>query len=114
MMRVLAIEGAKHGIKVNAVAPGAVTRMTPDGIVPDPSKLSAAQVAPVVAVLAHESCPVTGEIFRAAGGRVARIFIGITSGIREPDLTPELVLEQFGAICDLSTFDVPATAGDVG
>lgn len=112
LTRVLAIEGSKYDIKVNAVAPGAVTRMTPDGVVPDPSSLAPDQVAPVVTYLASESCTVNGEIFRAAGGHVARLFVGITAGYVNPGLTAEDVRDHVEAIRDTSAFVVPATALD--
>jgi NAD(P)-dependent dehydrogenase (short-subunit alcohol dehydrogenase family) len=110
LTRVLAIEGAKFDIKVNAVAPGAVTRMTPDGVVPDPAALAPERVAPVVTYLAHESCAVTGEVLRASGGHVARVFIGVTSGYRSDDLTAEDVRDQMDAICDTAAFTVPRSA----
>ena len=37
-------------------------------------------VAPMVAFLAHETCPVSGEIYAAGFGRFARIFIASTEG----------------------------------
>ena len=41
-------------------------------------------VAPMAAFLAHESCPVTGEIYAAGAGRFARIFIASTPGYVHP------------------------------
>jgi hypothetical protein len=37
-------------------------------------------VAPMVAYLAHESCPVSGEIYTAGAGRFARLFLACTAG----------------------------------
>ena len=37
-------------------------------------------VAPMAAFLAHEACPVSGEIYAAGAGRFARIFIASTEG----------------------------------
>ena len=37
-------------------------------------------VAPMVAFLAHEDCPVSGEIYAAGAGRFARLFIASTEG----------------------------------
>ena len=39
-------------------------------------------VAPLVAFLAHETCPVSGEIYTAGGGRFARVFIADDRGLR--------------------------------
>jgi hypothetical protein len=55
-------------------------------------------VAPVVAVLAHEACPVSGEVVLAAGGRIARVFTAQTRGVYRPDLTPESVLTELPAL----------------
>jgi NAD(P)-dependent dehydrogenase (short-subunit alcohol dehydrogenase family) len=110
LTRVLAIEGARYDIKVNAVAPGAATRMTPDGLVLDPSALAPGQVAPVVTYLAHEACGASGEVFRASGGHVARVFVGITAGYRNPGLTAEDVRDQLELIRDTSAFAVPGSA----
>ena len=41
-------------------------------------------VAPMVAFLAHESCPVSGEIYAAGAGRFARIFLASTEGYVQP------------------------------
>jgi NAD(P)-dependent dehydrogenase (short-subunit alcohol dehydrogenase family) len=110
--RNLAVAGAAHGIKVNAVAPGAGTRMldeAADALPPGtveymkeamPPRL----VAPVAAYLAHESCSITGEVLNAAGGGVNRLVVGNTTGIVDPELTPETVadrLDEILAIGDL-------------
>ena len=39
-------------------------------------------VAPMVAYLAHEDCPVSGEIYTAGAGRFARLFIALDRGLR--------------------------------
>ena len=76
LTRVLAVEGAKNNIKVNAIAPVAKTRMTEELFGAGGDKLSPELVTPVVTYLAHEDCPVTGEVYSVGGGRVARIFVG--------------------------------------
>ncbi len=114
-MNVLAIEGANYDIKVNAIAPVASTRMTQELLGPMVDKFQPALVSPVVAYLASEACPVTGEIYSVAGGTVSRIFIGLTQGwIKHPDtagpLTPEDVEENFAAIRDAGGYIVPANS----
>ena len=42
-------------------------------------------VAPMAAFLAHEDCPVSGEIYAAGAGRFARIFIASTEGYVQRD-----------------------------
>jgi NAD(P)-dependent dehydrogenase (short-subunit alcohol dehydrogenase family) len=112
LTRVLAAEGARHNIKVNAIAPVARTRMTEELLGAMAERLDPALVSPIVAWLAHEDCPVTGEIYSAAGGRIARMFIGLTEGYYNPKLTVEDVRDQFDRIRDESGYIVPSGPGD--
>jgi NAD(P)-dependent dehydrogenase (short-subunit alcohol dehydrogenase family) len=108
MTRVLAIEGGPHGIRVNAIAPMARTRMT-DGLLGDMHDwLDPELVAPVAAWLAHERCSVTGEVFTVGGGRVGRVFVGVTPGFFKPDLTIEDVDAHLDEIRDEAGYVVPA------
>ena len=50
----------------------------------EPPQMSPELVAPMVAFLAHEACPVSGEIYAAGAGRFARIFIASTEGYVQP------------------------------
>ncbi len=67
-------------------------------------------VAPMVAFLAHEDCPVSGEIYAAGAGRFARIFIASTEGYvhATPEPTIEDVAGHWAAINDESGYYVPA------
>jgi NAD(P)-dependent dehydrogenase (short-subunit alcohol dehydrogenase family) len=112
LTRVLAAEGAKYNIKVNALAPVARTRMTEDILGPLADKLDPATVSPIVAWLVHEDCPVTGEIYSAAGGRIARFFIGLTEGYYSEHLTAEEVRDNFDKIRDETGYIVPSGPGD--
>jgi len=91
LTRVLALEGAGHGIMVNAIAPIASTRMTEDLLGDLAAKVSPESVSPLVAYLAHEQCSVNGHIYSVAGGRIARIFVGETRGVVLPENTAEAV-----------------------
>jgi NAD(P)-dependent dehydrogenase (short-subunit alcohol dehydrogenase family) len=107
MTRVLAIEGGPHGIRVNAIAPMARTRMT-DGLLGDMHDwLDPELVAPVAAWLAHERCSVTGEVFTVGGGRVGRVFVAVTPGYFKPDLTIEDVDAHLDEIRDEAGYLVP-------
>jgi hypothetical protein len=55
---------------------------------------------------------VTGEIYTIGGGRVARVFVGVTSGIVDPELTAETVRDRFQDIRDLEAYEVPANANE--
>jgi len=102
LSNVAAIEGADEGVKCNVIVPAAVTRMA-DGI--DTSAyppMGADLVAPVVGWLAHETCSVTGEMFVALAGRVARAVLTETPGVYRPSWSIEEVGEHIEAIRDTS------------
>lgn len=77
LTRSTAVAGAEHNIKINAIAPAAATRMGGDV---DDKRMVPELVAPMVALLASDECPVTGEIYTAGGGRFARLFLASTEG----------------------------------
>ncbi len=111
--RVLAAEGAKYGIKANAVAPVARTRMTEDILGPMADALNPELVTPLVVWLAHPECATTGCVYSAAGGTVARYFIGLTQGVhRGADITVESVRDDWEAINDETGYIVPSGPGD--
>ena len=112
LTRVLAAEGAKANIKVNALAPIARTRMTEELLGGLAEKLDPKLVSPIVAWLVHEDCPVTGEIYSAAGGRIARFFVGLTEGYYNPELTLEDVRDHFAQIRNEEGYIVPTGPGD--
>jgi NAD(P)-dependent dehydrogenase (short-subunit alcohol dehydrogenase family) len=113
--RVLANEGKRNNIKANAIAPVARTRMTEELLGGFGEKLDPALVTPVVVYLAHEDCPVTGEVYSAAGGVVARYFIGLTEGYYKADLTVEDVRDNFEQIRDETGYIVPEDpSGELG
>jgi NAD(P)-dependent dehydrogenase (short-subunit alcohol dehydrogenase family) len=105
--RVLAVEGAKYNIKANAIAPLALTRMTESLMGGLGDKLDPGLVSPLVAFLAHEDCPVTGQTFSVGGGRVAHVFIAETQGYHHADLSLEDVRDNWGTITDQSGYAVP-------
>jgi len=98
LTRVLALEGAGHGIKVNAIAPIASTRMTEDILGELATKVSPESVSPIVAYLAHEDCSVNGNIYSVAGGRVARIVVVETPGVVLPEITAESFRDHLSVI----------------
>jgi NAD(P)-dependent dehydrogenase (short-subunit alcohol dehydrogenase family) len=74
-------ELSRYGIRVNAIAPAARTRMTEStpglsDIVQPPAEPGAfdlwdpANISPLVAYLATEECPLSGKVFFVQGGKV--------------------------------------------
>jgi NAD(P)-dependent dehydrogenase (short-subunit alcohol dehydrogenase family) len=96
LANVTALEGAAEGVRCNVIVPAAVTRMA-DGI--DTSAyppMGTELVAPVVGWLAHESCSVSGELFVALAGRVARAVVAESPGVWRSSWT----IEDVGAHLD--------------
>ncbi|HUB71571.1 MAG TPA: SDR family oxidoreductase [Acidimicrobiales bacterium] len=100
LTRVLAHEGSRVNIRVNAIAPLARTRMT-EGLFGELEDLLApASITAVVAYLAHESCELNGCVYSVAGGRVARIFMAETQGVLLPSPTAEAFRDSLQAVDD--------------
>ena len=110
--RVLGVEGARFNIKANAIAPLAMSRMTEDLLGALKDKLAPELVSPLVAFLAHEECPVSGQLFSVGGGRVAHVFLGETNGYYSPTLTPEDVQNNWETITARDNFSVPNNLGE--
>ena len=103
LANVAALEGAPDGVTCNVIVPAAVTRMA-EGI--DTSAyppMGAELVAPVVGWLSHESCSVTGELYVALAGRVARAVIAESPGVYRPSWTVEDVAENLDQIRSMQT-----------
>jgi NAD(P)-dependent dehydrogenase (short-subunit alcohol dehydrogenase family) len=122
LTRHLANRGKAANIRVNAIAPIAYTaaaRHATQGRVADPTgrmrwireQCSPERAAPVAAYLVHDDCAVTGEVWRAAGGHVARIFVAETPGYDAEDLQPEDVRDNIDRIRDETGYTVPVSSG---
>jgi NAD(P)-dependent dehydrogenase (short-subunit alcohol dehydrogenase family) len=76
LTRTLALEGARAGVRVNAIAPLARSQMTEDVLPPEVlERLDPAWVSPLVGWLADPACTLTGQIWSVAGGRYARVAV---------------------------------------
>jgi NAD(P)-dependent dehydrogenase (short-subunit alcohol dehydrogenase family) len=113
LTRGMALDGRRHGVHVNAVAPRGTTRAHDRKVLAavfeQPEESFAAEfftamrpelVAPVVAYLAHPRCVLDGEVLVAGSGQVRRLVVAETAGIVVPELTPEAVAGQLDAILD--------------
>jgi NAD(P)-dependent dehydrogenase (short-subunit alcohol dehydrogenase family) len=59
-----------------------------------------ANIAPLVALLVHPSCPAQGEAIQVGGGRCARVMLTTTEGWQSPDTmqTPEDILAHWDEV----------------
>ncbi|OGO10467.1 MAG: short-chain dehydrogenase, partial [Chloroflexi bacterium RBG_13_66_10] len=107
LMNTLKLEGEKNGIKVNTVAPLAVTRLT-EGLLPEEmrGRLKAEAVAPLVMVLCSEECVETGRVYSAGMGHYGRAAIltgpGVTLAEGNQLPTPEEIVASWEKIVSLS------------
>lgn len=106
LTRALAMDAEEVGIRVNAVAPAAVTRFmrsggAATGILDWAEKaLDPALVAPIVTYLAHESCTLNGQVLGGGGGQVGAWMLGETTGIIDRGLTPEMIRDGMAQLFD--------------
>ncbi|KAA0118794.1 SDR family NAD(P)-dependent oxidoreductase [Mycolicibacterium sp. P9-22] len=100
LTNVVALEGAAEGVTCNAIIPGAVTRMAEGLDTSAYPPMGSDLVAPAVGWLAHESCSVSGELFVAIAGRVARAFVAETPGVYRPSWSIEDIAANIDAIRD--------------
>lgn len=79
LMYALSKEGARHQVRVNALAPYGATQMTEEHLTDElKERMRPERVAPVVAWLMNPACSVNGEIIIAGGGLMG------TARVREP------------------------------
>ena len=116
LMQTLAIEGEKHNIRVNALAPTAATRMT-EGLMPEEvlAMLQPEAVVPAMLVLAHESAP-TRTILCAGAGSFEAAHITMTEGVFlgvGADV-PEQLAARLGDVTARTGEQVPANGSAQG
>lgn len=104
LMNVLQIEGEKNDIRVNALAPGAATRMT-EALLPKPvlGLMTPEAVTPAALFLVGENAPRRTILCATAGG-FSRTLVHETEGVflDENERTPERIAELFETISDES------------
>jgi NAD(P)-dependent dehydrogenase (short-subunit alcohol dehydrogenase family) len=117
LLSVLKLEAERHGVRVNAVAPMAQTRMAEGANLSEYSAVGAHAVdpelvSPVVVYFASDDCHLSGEVWSVGSGSVSRLFMARTPGMfkhpdREGDLTPEDVALNVEQIRDMEDFVIP-------
>jgi hypothetical protein len=125
LTRNLATEGAAHGIRANAIAPRAYTRMSASSSdalsemlsIPkaDMDAINASMppelCAPAAAFLAHESCSLNGEVLQVGMGGVARLAVVHTEGINKEPLTAEDIADNIDTVLDVTGARVTEAGG---
>ncbi len=108
-MQTLGLEGAKHNVHVNCLAPTAATRMT-EGLMP-PEVLAALQpeaVVPAMLVLVSEQAP-NRTVLCAGAGTYEAAHITLTQGVHLglTEDTPERLLARLAEVTDRAGEQVP-------
>jgi NAD(P)-dependent dehydrogenase (short-subunit alcohol dehydrogenase family) len=112
LMRILAIEGAEHGILVNTISPVGYTRMHPAAGSRTPeadgkTTMPVEAVAPAIVWLASDSCSETNKIYNIGAGAIQRIAIVMGPGFYDPNLTPESIAENYARVESIEGFSEP-------
>jgi NAD(P)-dependent dehydrogenase (short-subunit alcohol dehydrogenase family) len=123
LSQTLALEGEVCGIKVNCVFPICETQMSSDTPLGgnQHGRLSLAlaglagrrppiSVAYLTTYLASRACAVSGHTYSAAGGRYARVFLGLTDGWLAADVgavSAEAIEAHIGEIDSTAKMSVP-------
>jgi NAD(P)-dependent dehydrogenase (short-subunit alcohol dehydrogenase family) len=127
LTRNLATEGAAHGIRANAIAPRAHTRMSEsssdalsemlsipkDDMEAIKASMPPEHCAPAAVFLAHESCPLNGEVLQVGMGGVARLAVVHAHGINKQTLTAEDIADNLDTIMDVTDARVTEASGMV-
>lgn len=114
LMQTLALEGARHNIRVNCLAPSAATQMT-QGLYPDEAlaNLSADMVSPAVVALVAQGAP-TRRVLLAGAGSFEQANITMTQGLflgESTNMASDL-LERLDIVADRSGEMIPASGGE--
>jgi NAD(P)-dependent dehydrogenase (short-subunit alcohol dehydrogenase family) len=128
MTKALAMRGRPVNINANALSPTGDTRLvglnkgitnTREGTPPPETTINwvarhaaPEKVAAGTAWFVHDDCRETGRVLAIGAGRVAEVFIGVTEGYLNPELTPEDVRDNVKAVFDQDRSFVPVDMTD--
>lgn len=110
---IVALELARYGVTVNAVAPAALTRMTENlgmgqGSDADKEAMAPRWIAPIVTwLVSEESAAVTGRVFEASG----RVLAAAEGWVRGPGVDPVDDPTVMGALVEAMLADARANSG---
>jgi NAD(P)-dependent dehydrogenase (short-subunit alcohol dehydrogenase family) len=111
LMQTLALEGEKHNVRANCLAPTAATRMT-EGLMPPEvlALLTPESVTPGLLVLASEQAP-TRTILNAGAGVFATSHITLSQGVKvgQGADAPEALLSRWSQVTDRAGDSVPGS-----
>jgi NAD(P)-dependent dehydrogenase (short-subunit alcohol dehydrogenase family) len=111
----LALEGARSGIKANAISPAGATRMTMAAMTPErAAQMDPAWVAPAVAHLCSDELRESGYIIRAFGGRYQRVALIQSQGVAFDTIpTLEQLAAQWDKVLDMEGGKVGGAVGEM-
>jgi NAD(P)-dependent dehydrogenase (short-subunit alcohol dehydrogenase family) len=106
----LALEGEKHNVRTNIIAPVAVSRMT-ESLMPEfvHDFIKPEYVSPLVVFLCSDKCDANGEVYEVGAGAFCRIETLRSKGLRiKPDgeITVDQVAESWEKINDMSDAEI--------
>jgi NAD(P)-dependent dehydrogenase (short-subunit alcohol dehydrogenase family) len=122
LTRGVALAGKDQGIMANALSPSAYSRLFNDpaltrGFAPAATEKEGRGepeiVVPVAAFLAHESCPVTGEMFSSSGTNVGRVLLAASPGHTQENMTVEAIRDNWSSIYPIKDLEFPVSGHEI-
>jgi len=113
----LALEGEKHNIRTNIIAPVAVSRMTESLMPANVHEMIKPEfVSPLVVYLCSEQCDVNGEYYEVGAGCFARLETLRAKGLAikpgTADISVEAVAENWKKINDMTDAQILRAIGE--
>ena len=110
---ICAVEGLKNNVLSNLICTEGITRMNED-LIPQENHeaLKPEYAANGVLVLAHDSCPTTGQMYQIEGGTLRKIRVQVSKGLKYDPTTEGLdhVSENWEESYDFTDATAPAEA----